>query len=218
MPAERRSLFVPVQDFSLRVWDVITHKCLFTKKNAHKEEVDGKEVGKIVRSMITLPTSPDAAHTSRIATGGRDMAVRTWVWDFVENQLREDEAPRMGHSGFIRDLAVAGVGYLVSASCDRVLHLWSSSEHIYTLKGHTSAVNAVAAARRLCTQPRVSAHAAAAEADEAEGSPWVKRVRESLAKATDTRPMVGAAVGALVGAGVAVATSPTKGGGSPFWG
>jgi protein transport protein SEC13 len=79
-----------------------------------------------------VPGSQNQALVRRFATGGSDCAVRIWEFNTATSSY-SSIAELSGHTGWVRDVAwspslLGGKAYIASASQDRTVRIWTSSD------------------------------------------------------------------------------------------
>jgi WD40 repeat protein/serine/threonine protein kinase len=126
MSPDGRHIVSGSEDNTLRVWDLVTGRCLNTLQG-HTGEVE------------SVAVSPDGRH---IVSGSSDSTLRVWELGTGRclNTLK-------GHTSGVESVAVSPDGrHIVSGNLDKILRVWEleTGRCLNTLQGHTHWVYSVA--------------------------------------------------------------------------
>ena len=111
---------------TLRVWDLVTGRCLNTMKRH-------------TNTIFSIAVSPDGRH---IVSGSEDMTLR--LWDLGNGRCLNT---MKGHTSTVNSVAVSSDGrHIVSGSYEKTLRVWDlgTGRCLNILQGHTGPVRSVA--------------------------------------------------------------------------
>ncbi|KAG2227034.1 hypothetical protein INT45_006441 [Circinella minor] len=136
------------RDRSIKIWDIETRNCLFTRKDAHQ--------GSILCLTLMQPRQEEDIEEEKknelyAVTGSSDS--RCIVWSLPNwNQVRQFSA----HTHSVLSVLAINDAMVATASRDTTIQIWriTDGKVCHVLRGHTEAVNAV---KRLDNQRIVSA-------------------------------------------------------------
>ena len=137
------------RDRSIKVWDIETRNCLFTRKDAHQGSI-------LCLTLMQQPRREEDVENGRknvlfAVTGSSDSTCIVWSlpdW----NKVRQFS----GHTHSVLSVLAINDAMIATASRDTTIQIWRMTDGkvYHVLRGHTEAVNAV---KRLDKQRIVSA-------------------------------------------------------------
>ncbi|KAK3945535.1 Protein transport protein sec13 [Diplogelasinospora grovesii] len=83
-------------------------------------------------SIVSSSPGPGATGNRRFVTGGCDNLLKIWTHDPTTNSYKMEREPLAGHTDWVRDVAwsptVLQKSYIASASQDRTVRIWTSTQ------------------------------------------------------------------------------------------